>query len=327
MKKTTKIILTFGLVLFIFGCSSERHEEKEISKEHSSSSKQKESLTGNISGNNAKTDKTDNTINGFISSSAAVETGDTTKKFIRTAKMKFRVNNVAQTTYQIEDMTKHFDGFVTYTNLESQINRSTTTALSADSSLETIYYTVSNRMKLRVPNVKLDTTLKSIAKLIDYLDYRIIEAKDVALEILANKLKQDRMKLSETQSTTTVESDGKNVLKSQQTQDNPLYKKAAADAAKLANLSLEDQIKFSTITLDIYQREETKRWVIPNDKNIDAYKPGFGKQLIESFKYGWELLVILITFLTKFWGIILFGMIVYVLYKMYGHKLKIKPRK
>lgn len=322
MKPTTKIILTIGLTPFIFSCSSDRHEEME-SKDYSST-RQEQSLFDTTMGEESANA---NMINGFISSSAAIETGsDTTRKFIRTAEMKFRVKNVAQTTYQIEDMTANFDGFVTHTDLESVINRRTTTALSADSSLETIYYTVINTMIVRVPNVKLDTTLKSIAKLIDYLDYRIIDARDVALEILSNKMKQDRMKISETQSTTTVENGGKNIIKSQHTQDNPLYKQAVSDEAKLANLSLDDQIKFSTITLEIYQREETKRWVIPNDKNIDAYKPSFWTQLVESFQYGWELLVAFITFLTKLWGIILFGIIVYVLYKMYGDKLKIKPR-
>ena len=322
MKPTDKIILAIGLTIFIFSCSSNKQEEME-SKDYSAS-RQEESLADSISGN---ANTTENTINGFIFSSAAVETGnDTTRKFIRTAEIKFRVKNVAQTTYQIEDMTAHFEGFVINTDLESEINRRTTTALSADSSLETIYYTVTNTMTVRVPNVKLDTTLKSIAKLIDYLDYRIINARDVALEILSNKMKQERMKMTETQSTTTVESGGKNVVKSQHTQESPLYKQAVSDEAKLANMSMDDQIKFSTITLSIYQREETKRWVIPNDKNIDAYKPIFWTQLIEAFKYGWGILVAFITFLVKLWGIFLFGIIVYVLYKMYGHKLKIKPR-
>lgn len=324
MKTTAKILFTSGLTLFMINCSSDRRERMDASKEYSEEMAPAQDL--NSTDEEAKEKSTQaNTINGFISSSAAVETGkDTTRKFIRTAEMKFRVKNVAQTTYRIEDLTSGFDGFVTYTYLKSDIDRKTITALSADSSLETIYFTVYNNITLRVPNTKLDTTLKTIATLIDYLDYRVINARDVALEILANKMKQDRMSISETQHTTVVESGGKNVLKSQITNDNPLYKQEVSDEAKLANLSLDDQIKFSTIKLSIYQRQEIKRWVIPNDKNIDAYEPGFGAQLLESLKYGWDILERFIVFIAKLWGFILFALLVYIFYKKFGHKLKIK---
>src|SRR5689334_4249350 len=55
-----------------------------------------------------------------VSSSAAVESlKDSARKFIRTSDMKFRVKDVAKATYQIEDITRSFNGFVTYTHLES----------------------------------------------------------------------------------------------------------------------------------------------------------------------------------------------------------------
>lgn len=322
MKTTVKFLLTLGLAISMFSCSSDRRMD--YAKEYSEEMAPAQDLNSTDEETKEKSTQA-NTINGFISSSAAVETGkDTARKFIRTAEMKFRVKNVAQTTYRIEDLTSGFDGFVTYTYLKSDIDRKTITALSADSSLETIYFTVYNNITLRVPNTKLDTTLKTIATLIDYLDYRVINARDVALEILANKMKQDRMSISETQRTTVVESGGKNVLKSQVSNDNPLYKQEVSDEAKLANLSLDDQIKFSTIKLSIYQRQEIKRWVIPNDKNIDAYEPGFGAQLLESLKYGWDILERFIVFIAKLWALILFFIALYILYKKFGDKIKIK---
>src|SRR5437764_710022 len=103
-----------------------------------------------------------------ISSSAAVETGkDSAGKFIRTADLKFKVKSVINSTYGIEDVVTQQEGFVIYTNLASNTDNITTTAISADSSLETTYYTVTNSIVLRVPNTKLDTTLKEIARHID----------------------------------------------------------------------------------------------------------------------------------------------------------------
>lgn len=63
---------------------------------------------------------------------------------------------------------------MTYTNLSSNIERTKKTDISPDSTLKATYYEVTNRLTLRVPNTKLDTTLKDISRNIDFLDYRII---------------------------------------------------------------------------------------------------------------------------------------------------------
>lgn len=128
-----------------------------------------------------------------ISSSAAVEKNtNPERKFIRTADVKCKVKNVANTTTDIENICTAQGGFVIYTNLASNIDEHTETPISADSLLETTFYTITNTMTLRVPNTKLDSTLKDIAKSIDYLDYRIIKADDVSLQILANDFTQKR---------------------------------------------------------------------------------------------------------------------------------------
>src|SRR6187431_3022873 len=132
-----------------------------------------------------------------ISSSAAVEKEGSTRKFIRTADLKFKVKNVTQSTYAIENITNKFDGFVTYTNLQSNIIDKFETKISQDSTLETTRYNVENNITIRVPNKRLDTVIKCIAKQIDYLDYRVIKADDVSLKILSNQLSQNRSAINE----------------------------------------------------------------------------------------------------------------------------------
>src|SRR5665213_1920869 len=81
----------------------------------------------------------------MMSSSAAVENGkDSSRRFIRTADLKFRVKNAVRASYSIEDITRHFGGIVTYTHLYSDVERTTTIPVSEDSSLETTYYTMIN---------------------------------------------------------------------------------------------------------------------------------------------------------------------------------------
>ncbi len=171
---TSKIIIVLGLAISLFGCGHANNEMKE----------EQELLLSKP--------------NPSISSSAAVEDNkDTTRKFIRTAELKFKVKSVIKSTYDIEEITNRHGGFVTLTSLISDIDNVTTTAVSADSSLETTYYKVTNSITLRIPNTKLDTTLKEISRNIDFLDYRTIKAQDVALQILSNNLTQKRASQNE----------------------------------------------------------------------------------------------------------------------------------
>ncbi|NDV66887.1 DUF4349 domain-containing protein [Bacteroides sp. 224] len=262
--------------------------------------------------------------NSFISSSAAVETKkDSSRRFIRTADLRFKVKNVIRSTYDIEAITALHGGFVAYTNLKSTVNDVTKTPVSADSILETTHYTVINSLVIRVPNTALDTVLKDISRNIDFLDHRIIKADDVALKILANKLAQKRIDKSEKRLTNAIDSQGKKLRETTSAEELLLSKQEAADRAMLTNLSLEDQINFSTINIYIYQRPSIRREIISNEKNIDEYTPGFGAKVVSGVKYGWNMLAATLLFLVNIWPIVVFLVIAFLALKKYN-KLKNK---
>ena len=257
-----------------------------------------------------------------LSSSAAVEKNkDPERKFIRTADIKFKVKNVIKSTYTIEDVTTRFGGFVTYTSLKSNIDNKVTTPVSADSTLEMTYFTVSNDMTIRVPNTSLDTTLKSIAKLVDFMDYRIIKADDVGLQILANKLTQRRTEHSEQRISRQIDSKGKKLNDGVAAEENVLGKQEQADNAAIANMDLNDKVRYSTISLNLYQRQEVKKELVQNDKNIKAFEPGFGTKLLSSLKTGWEVLEDFLLFLVRLWAPILIIIGLYLLYRKYRARL------
>jgi hypothetical protein len=256
-----------------------------------------------------------------ISSSAAVEkNNDPERKFIRTADVKFKVKSVVNTTTDIENICTAQGGFVIYTNLTSNVDDHTETPISADSLLETTHYTVTNTITLRVPNTKLDSTLKDIAKSIDYLDYRIIKADDVSLQILANNFTQKRATNNYSRITNDIENNRKKLNETTDAEEMVLSKQEQADNAKIANLSLNDQIKYSTVNLSIYQRQGIKRAIIFNENNIDKYEIGFGYKLLEGFSFGWSLLKSFFVVLSKLWSVFLCGFLVYAGCKWYLRK-------
>jgi len=177
-------------------------------------------------------------------------------------------------------------------------------------------------MSIRVPNTKLDSTLCAVAVYIEFLDYRNIKADDVALQLLTNKMTQKRIHRHEKRLEESIDTRGRKLNETTDAEENLYDKQEHGDAAIVSNLSLNDQINFSTIKLEFYQRETLKRELIANDKNIDAYEPGFGYKVMEALSEGWKLLVGFLVFFARLWGFILLAIVVYVLFKRFSHLLK-----
>ncbi|MBW4360997.1 DUF4349 domain-containing protein [Flavobacterium taihuense] len=255
-----------------------------------------------------------------ISSSAAVEKEGSTRKFIRTADLKFKVKNVTQSTYTIENITNKFDGFVTYTNLQSNIIDKFETKISQDSTLETTRYNVENNITIRVPNKRLDTVIKSISKQIDFLDYRIIKADDVSLKILSNQLSQKRSSTNEKRVEKAIDTKGKKISDIMEAENNLANQKEQNDNSKLENLSIQDQINFSTLTIQIYQHESVKQEMIANTKDYNYYKPNIGIRIIDSLKTGWYVLLDVIVFIIEIWWFLFIVIGGFFLYKKYLKK-------
>jgi hypothetical protein len=252
----------------------------------------------------------------IVSSSAAVEKKDSNHKFIRTADIKFKVKNVAKSTYAIENATVKFGGFVTYTNLQSTVLDEIQTKMSQDSTLQTTKYSVINDITIRVPNTQLDTVIKTIAKQIEFLDYRVIKADDVSLKLLSNQLAQNRTAENNKRIENAIDTKGKKINDVMEAENTLAAQKEQNDSSKIERLSLNDQINFSTITLQLYQNQSLKQEVVPSKDN-NTYKPNIGIEIVDSLKSGWYILQSIIVFFINLWPFILIGTAGFFLYRKY----------
>ena len=294
MKTITKLgLVTFAFAVTLYSC------------------KQAEATAEEAVSENVKLEKSADTT------SSVVEKKDMNRKFIRTADIKFKVKNVPQSTYAIENTTAKFGGFVTYTNLQSDISEKTKTKISQDSTLETTKYNIENNITIRVPNTQLDTILKTISKQIDFLDFRVIKADDVSLQILANQLAQNRSTSQEKRVLKAIDTKGKKLTTIIDAEENLNAKKEANDSKKLENLSLQDQVNFSTVTLQIYQKETIKQEVVANEK---MYRQNIGSKIIDGLRTGWYMLEEIIAFLIQLWSLFLIGIMCFLVYKKYLKK-------
>ena len=294
--KNTQFTLVIILLLGFIGCSPKRAEEAP---------------------------QADSTAVAMVTSSASVENkNDSTHRFIRTADLKFRVKSVIKSTNYIEEITARQGGFVTYTNLTSNVDDFESKSVSRDSILITTRYTVTNSIILRVPNTRLDTTLKEIAKNIDFLDYRIIKADDVALQLLSNSLTMKRSSRNQARLTNAINNRGKKLNETTAAEELLLNKQEQADNAQLSTLSLQDKLNFSTINLTIYQRQTIKHDLIPNDDNNKKFEPGLGTKIVDALSMGWNILESVLVFIISLWGLITLAIVVFLFYRIYRLKLK-----
>lgn len=299
MNKKVIVVLALLVVGFAISCKQSQERTEEVSMESNYDAVEKSEA---------------------VSSSAAKVDPKSNRKFVRTADIKFKVKNVAKSTNQIEDATVKFGGFVTYTNLQSTILEEDKTKMSQDSTLVSTKFQVENDITIRVPNTQLDTVIKTIAKQIHFLNYRVIKANDVTLQMLSNKMAQKRSTSSEDRLAKAIDTKGKKLNQIVEAEDKLEDKKEQNDANKLQNLSLEDQVNFSTLTLQIYQDETITQEMIANEKSLNSYRPNIGLQIWESLKSGWFILENILAFLVSLWPFILIGFLGFFGYKKFIKK-------
>jgi hypothetical protein len=254
------------------------------------------------------------------SSNAAVVKKESNRKFVRTADLKFKVKNVAKSTYAIENIVAKNGGFVTFTDLKSTVNEKSETKISQDSTLETTRFTVDNTITLRVPNTQLDTVLKLMVKEVAFLDSRLIKADDVALQLLSNKMAQKRLTSHQKRLEQGIDTKGKKLNDITNAEDKVLDRETESDETVLKNLSLEDQVNFSTVTLYLYQRESVLQEMVANEKSINAYRPHIGLQILDGLKTGWFMFEAIIAFIVQLWSIIVLIILGLFIYKKYLKK-------
>lgn len=314
--KTMKKLIYFFIVtaIIVAGCGGKKQYDQESQQKESA---KMDSLASPSSSGSAEETKSED----YISSSAAVVSKkDSVRKFVRTAELKFRVKNVYKSTLKIEEITAANDGFVTYTNLSSTIDRKEITRVSEDSSLESIYYDVINEITIRVPNYNLDSTIRQIAPLIDYLDYRTIKADDVSLLLAANNLVQQRITKNTQQLSQAADQKSKNASETVNIQENIYNKQAALDKVKIDKMKLMDEVNFSTLKIYIYQRQMFRHELIENDKNIKAYEAGFWVKTKEAIVFSFEILLDIILFFIRIWAILLIIFVGYLIFRRLTRK-------
>lgn len=262
----------------------------------------------------SQNEKTFNGANqSLISDSAAVETQTDVatdkpkRKFIRTADLQFKVKDVRKSSEEIEDLTTKYGGFIAYSNLYSDILDKKTVVISRDSVLEVSSINIQNAINIRVPNQHLQALLKDLNGMMLYVNHRIIKADDVSLQMLSHELYNKRVeKFSERAQSVHQHRKG-DIAAAAEAEDTVLSRQLSADEHKVQNMSLQDQVDFSTVTINVYQHTILNKAIIENHEGIDSYRTNVFLRIWDSIKTGWIFFEDVIVVLARLWMFLLLG--------------------
>jgi hypothetical protein len=242
-----------------------------------------------------------------ISSVATMSVKD--KQFIKTANVNMEVKDVYAATISIEKSVQDLGGFVTHSNLQSNVISEDTYNTSDENAMLIKKYQTENSMQVRVPTAKLDELLTLINDKKLFLNSRIINAEDVTSSIKYAEMEGKRIK-----KTNENISDLKTTKDKVKMSDENMSEE---NQQKLANLDVTDNLKYSTV--DIYIKEPKIRIAeiaVTNSKNIDnKYKFNFIYDVKNAFVEGFYLIQRIVIGLIVIWPILLIAGVGFYFYR------------
>ena len=232
-------------------------------------------------------------------------------KLIKTADIRFKVKNVQQTSENISAFTTKYEGMVMHHNMTSSKEQTSDVHLSDDSVMRVSAFNTTADMTIKIPSEKLEDFLNTVSHMGIYINARHMDIEDKSLDYLASQLKLNSRKEFITQQKT-----GKVVFKDP---NSVLDLKDGLVDQQINNKMIDDQVKYSVISLSFYQSNTISKEIIAND-NTSAYNLPFYNRAAMAFADGWSMFKEIILVLLDLWFFVILGIASGVLLWRYNKK-------
>ena len=285
---TFKIVLGSLLLATIFSCN-------------------KSETAGSYDQDNAIDQTATAAISDSISSVATLEVKD--KQFIKSAQVNMEVEDVYNSTIFIEKSLKGLNGFVTSSELNSQIISENTFAISDEKAMMVRKFQTENNMQVRVPTEKLGELLTIINDKKIFLNSRVINAEDVTANIKLAELEAKRnAKTGANISQLKTDKDKVNMADDNESENN--YQ-------KVATFDMTDQLKYSTVQIFLKEPQiRVAQIAVANTQNLDdQYKNNFFYDAKNAVVDGFYLIQKIFLGLITIWPLLIIGAITIYFFK------------
>jgi len=235
------------------------------------------------------------------------------QKLVKTAGISFKVKNVSKTAERVNSLANSFGGMVTHQQMGSSAERSDDVRISADSVIRITSLSTTAEMTVKVPSIKLQKFMDSVASMGMYVTNRSLDITDKTFDYLSAQLKlQSRDELVKQQKT------GRIIIKDPA---KVLDLKDDMIDQQIGNRQIDDAVKNSVVNLSFYQSNTINKEVIAND-DPSAYGLPFFKRLLMACENGWNLCLDIIIGLANVWFLVAIGGLVWFGLRHYNRKKK-----
>ena len=228
---------------------------------------------------------------------------DGSVKLVKTASIRSKVKDIETGIHTLSQVVHQHQGMVFHQTITSNQINEKELALSDDSLLIVSTYSPTASVTVRVPAENLQQFLFDVSSIGYLTDKNTLDIKDKSLEYLQNKLKQNNRRSIPAKT---------NMI------NNVKLKDEAADQ-KVANLAIDADVRYSPVTIELYQNQIIKKEVVANH-HISSYQLPFSARFLAALKNGIVIFESFILMLLNLWAVILLGVFVYFGYRLYKKK-------
>ncbi|HYH13876.1 MAG TPA: DUF4349 domain-containing protein [Flavisolibacter sp.] len=225
-------------------------------------------------------------------------------KLVKTASIHFKVTDVTHSAREVSTIAQKLGGMIFDQSLSAEESDRHELKLSSDSLLVITTYIPQASITARVPSEQLETFLYNVADLGYYTSSSNLHIDDRSLAYLENVLKQQNRATALAQ---PIKRDAASNLETIAVRDEAI-------AQHITNRAIDADVKYSTVTLSLFQNPLIRKEVIANYVLADYQLP-FGKRLGHAFSDGWEYFLAFVIALSHFWMFILVGVGLLISYK------------
>jgi len=223
---------------------------------------------------------------------------DGSLKLVKTASIKSKVKDIETGVRTLSQVVHQYHGMVFHQTISSNQITEKELTLSDDSILIISSYSPTASITVRVPSEKLHEFLFDVSTIGYLTDKNTLDIQDKSLEYHQNKLKQDNRR-SIPAKTKTI---------------NKVILKDEATDQKIANLAIDADVRYSPVTIELYQNQIIKKEVVANH-HISSYQLPFSARFLAALKNGIVIFDSFILMLLNLWAFILLGAAVYIGYR------------
>ncbi len=233
------------------------------------------------------------------------------RQFVRTAELRFEVNDVYQSALALEDAVAAEGGFVVENRVKNRVLSTRYYPLADGKRKEVAIYRPEGQLIVRLPSERILPFLRVAARQMAFLDERSFRAEDIQFALLRQQLEWQRGQEISADIARAAADPGR-------VGDKVDAATARAEAlrlrdeARVRQRELEDQVAFGTLTLQLHQdaltRSETR---LDPEATLRTAGPGLGQRLLLAMSRGWQGLLdllVLLAYLWPLWVLMLIGL-------------------